>query len=250
MGARRAGGYRKRRGITGKLLFVLLVLVVLLITVSVFFKIAVITVTGTQAYRPEEVVEASGVKEGDQLLFLNTFQIVGRIKAQLPYVDEVAISRAFPDTLVITVEDAVAAAWFETAGGCYLLDARGKVLEEVEAGGDLIRVVGVTPETPAVGQRVSFAETDSVAGTYLLSLLPLLEERDMLASVSEINLENATNAIFRYLSRFTVKLGPAKGLEDKLSLLEGTVAQLSGSAAGVIDLSDGVKASFLEEEAP
>lgn len=65
MRAQRARRKRRRRNIIlGVLLTVILLTVGIVLSLTVFFKISAVTVTGDEVYSTEQVVEASGITQG------------------------------------------------------------------------------------------------------------------------------------------------------------------------------------------
>ncbi|MCD7916978.1 MAG: FtsQ-type POTRA domain-containing protein, partial [Clostridiales bacterium] len=109
---------------------VVLILAVILGGSIVFFKINTIQVEGNVHYTEEEIVSASGVNLGDNLLLTRDTTVVARLLTQLPYVSSVTLSHKLPDTLVITVAESDAqAAIYDGNGSWWLMDSSGKLLE-------------------------------------------------------------------------------------------------------------------------
>ncbi len=116
---------------------VVLILAVILGGSIVFFKINTVEVEGNVHYTEEEIVDASGVNLGDNLLLTRDATVVARVLTQLPYVSSVALSHKLPDTLVITVAESDAqAAIYDGSGSWWLMDSSGKLLELLESGTD------------------------------------------------------------------------------------------------------------------
>ncbi|MCC8065328.1 MAG: FtsQ-type POTRA domain-containing protein [Clostridiales bacterium] len=116
---------------------VVLILAVILGGSIVFFKINAIEVEGNVHYTEEEIVDASGVNLGDNLLLTRDTTVVARLLTQLPYVSSVTLSHKLPDTLVITVAESDAqAAIYDGSGSWWLMDSNGKLLELLGSGTD------------------------------------------------------------------------------------------------------------------
>ncbi len=116
---------------------VVLILAVILGGSIVFFKINVIEVEGNVHYTEEEIVDASGVNLGDNLLLTRDTTVVARLLTQLPYVSSVTLSHKLPDTLMITVAESDAqAAIYDGSGSWWLMDSSGKLLELLDSGTD------------------------------------------------------------------------------------------------------------------
>ncbi|MCD8342543.1 MAG: FtsQ-type POTRA domain-containing protein [Clostridiales bacterium] len=114
---------------------VVLILAVILGGSIVFFKINTIEVEGNVHYTEEQIVDASGVNLGDNLLLTRDPTVVARLLTQLPYVSSVTLSHQLPDTLVITVTESDAqAAIYDGSGSWWLMDSNGKLLEQVDSG--------------------------------------------------------------------------------------------------------------------
>ena len=89
MARRRNSNRRRRRGSSGflyKLLSVLVTCAVIVVALTLFFRVETIVVTGTERYTQEEVAAASGLKLGDNLFLLNKPTVNQRIREALPYV--------------------------------------------------------------------------------------------------------------------------------------------------------------------
>ncbi|MCD8367740.1 MAG: FtsQ-type POTRA domain-containing protein [Clostridiales bacterium] len=113
---------------------VVLILAVILGGSIVFFKINTIEVEGNVHYTEEQIVDASGVNLGDNLLLTRDPTVVARLLTQLPYVSSVSLSHQLPDTLVITVTESDAqAAIYDGSGSWWLMDSSGKLLEQVDS---------------------------------------------------------------------------------------------------------------------
>lgn len=64
-----------------------------------------VVVTGTQRYTQQEVIDATGIKTGDNLFLMNKYDVAQNIVGELPYIEEIRINRKLPDTLLIQVEE-------------------------------------------------------------------------------------------------------------------------------------------------
>ena len=57
---------------------------VILFVLSIFLQVRSIEVKGNAHYTAQDIAEAAGIEEGDNLFFINRFAAVGRIIARLP----------------------------------------------------------------------------------------------------------------------------------------------------------------------
>ena len=103
----------------------------------VFFRVDTIEVQGNSRYTQQEIVEASGVQQGDNMFLLNKFEIIDKMLSQLTYLDDVTIRRGLPSTLKINVTECTVAGVVRNGdtGEWWLVSSGGKLLERRDAAG-------------------------------------------------------------------------------------------------------------------
>ncbi len=231
---RRSGG----PGCFSVLLLLVLVVAALGAVSAIFFRIENIDVSGIERYRADEVRTASGMEQGDNLIFFNKFSAISRIFEALPYVEEVKMRRSLPDTLVIEVQETYAAAFVEQGGEYWLLSPKAKLLEKTSLRSeDVIEVRGLELSDPVIGERAQPAGEDTAKVDSLVDVMDALKAAEMLSAVSMISLEGVYDVTFTFLDRFTVELGMPEQLDYKLEFLLEIVDRLGSSEAGTIDMS-------------
>ena len=185
---------RRRRGrFSGLYVFVsvLIVTAALIAAAVVFFRVQDVTVEGNSHYTQEEVVKVSGIKTGDNLIAIPKGKIASAIRTYLPYVESVSIKRKLPDGVRIIVRERKAAASIHSADGRWLISSQGKLLEPA---GDqnVVQIEGLTAAVPYPGDTVQVAEENQATLDYVLSLLTVLENRDLLADCRTIDCSSGT----------------------------------------------------------
>ena len=124
MAGRKKHNRRRRRGSFAplyKLLCLALIMGAVAAAMAVFFKAEKIEVSGNSRYTAQQVVDVCGVEQGDNLFFMNKYEVAGRISQALPYVESVSINRKLPESLRIRVTECVCDVALEQAGGVWLL---------------------------------------------------------------------------------------------------------------------------------
>ena len=229
----------------GSVSFVI-ICVALVLAISVFFKVSLIEVTGNERYTDEEVIEASGLKTGDNLVFLNRERAQTRLYENLVYISGAKVSRKLPNKVVIELMESGAAAVVETDGGRWMIDKNCRLLGEcttVEAA-NYISVMGLCGISPKEGDELSGAAEDAPRIKYLKEILTAMSDRQILSDVGTLDMSNIASPQFSYTERFTVKLGKNEYVENKLEMLLGAVSKLEPEEHGTIDLSEEKKAHF------
>ena len=151
MAARRSNKRKRRNrgrfGILYQFLSLVIILVVIAAGCVVFFRVDEVTVDGESKYTAEEIIAASGIEQGDNLFLISPVQTGRKIASVLPYVDNVNVRRALPDGVVITVTECMPAAVIQGNGSWWIIDAKGKVLEQTASGTGAARSSGRDPRT-------------------------------------------------------------------------------------------------------
>ena len=99
---------KRRRRNFGSILTVWTVLIVagaIITSITVFLKVAKFEVVGTSKYSPAEIIEASGIKTGENMFSVNKFKVSSNILKKFPYIGQIKINRRFPDTFIFTVTE-------------------------------------------------------------------------------------------------------------------------------------------------
>lgn len=230
---------RKKKSALFTPLAFLLICAALVFGMSVFFRVSKIEVVGAVSYSTQEIIEASGVEEGDNLVIIDRSGSASRIKAKLPYVENVAVHRTLPNTVTIEVSESQALAFLAVEGELWVLDRNCKALNKTSSGQTegLVQLLGVTANVPKIGEVVTGKDAEEAKLEYIAVILRELSARGMTGSVEALDLTNLANPTFDYLQRFQVKLGKNEDVDYKLDRLLSVVEQLSPNDIGTLDLS-------------
>ena len=231
--ARAAGKARQvRSSALGKLI------IMLAVVAAIVFKVNTIEIQGNTVYSADQIIEASQIQQGDNLLTVNKALAVGNIKAALPYVEDVSIARSLPDGIIIQVRESVVSfAVMTDTNACWLVGPSGKALERIEpaAFNENPHINGLLISTPTEGEAVS-----SPTPTALAAALDVMKELDgtgLLEHIRVIDVEKEYDMSIWYDERYEIKLGGTDELAYKIRYLCSILDQLSEFQAGTIDLT-------------
>jgi len=251
---------RARRGGTPTvlvLLCVLVAMVAIITAMTIFFKVQSFTLTGQTRYSKEELVEATGIQLGDNLILFDKFGAIDRIFDACPYLDTVQMRRRYPDEIEIIVTECVPIVMLEDLSaqipdpedseknvsvggtGWWLLDKEGKLLERVHSAShpELTRVTGITLDKPQTGEKAKFLQEDAQKPLFLL--LNTAKDDGILQDIGGVDFSQQYDIRFDYLGRFQVKLGSTENLEKKLRCLHDiTENKLGSNVRGTLDVSN------------
>lgn len=233
------------------------VVLALVLGMSIFFKVEDVTVAGADKYTAWEIREASGIRDGENLLTLNRGKISARICTLLPYVKSVRIGVELPNTVKIEiVEMDVVYAVQASDTSWWLMDSTGKVVEKISASAakGYTQILGVQLEAPAVGMQAVAVEpvptqTDeagelvpiTVFGRERLScvitILQYLEENGVLGQAASVDVSNMSGIVLWYEDRYQVLLGDTTQLGYKIQSMKKAIDQQNDYQTGIMDVS-------------
>ena len=224
------------------------VVLALVLGMSVFFKVEVITVSGAGVYDEWTIREASGIMEGDSLLSFSRARAGARIRAELPYVDRVRIGIKLPNTVIIVVEELDVVYVAEDVDGfLWLITSEGRVVEQTDGGtaAGYTHIKGIEIEPPEVGKKAvavevaveteSTTEGDEEVGTApvvvtgaqrldaALQILRELEANGIVGEASSVDVSNLQNITLWYGQKFFVKLGDTNQMSYKIASMVSAI---------------------------
>ena len=238
---RRHSRPKRRRGrFSGlyKVLSILIVAAAVVLACVVFFRVNSVTVEGNVRYTAEEIISASGIQIGDNLVALSRSRVSAAICTQLPYVENVSIRKALPDGVVLKVTERVAAASVESAEGRWLISAQGKLLELDNGTIQAVDVTGLTAVGPYPGGMIQVAEEEETTLRYVKALLAELESHGWLGQCTAIDCTAAASITLDY-GIYQLKLPRSEDYSYYLSLTEGALAsgRIPEGVGGTMDLT-------------
>ena len=235
------------------------IVLALLLSISVFFKVDAekIKVSGNLKYSEWEIVQASGLTGGENLLTFSHAGAAGKIILKLDYVDSVRIGIKLPDTVMIEVHEVdVTYAVKDRTDAWWLISANGKVVAKAESGEEETRtkILGVRLDSPALNQQAkTFEETQSGTDengnpipvihtnaqrlSTVLDITQYLELNGVLGQAASIDVNNMGDIQLWYKDQYQVKLGDSTQLGYKISMMTKMIRQMDDYQSGVLDLT-------------
>lgn len=229
---------RARFGVFYKLMAVVAVLGAVVMGATVFFRVEEMVVVGNARYTAQQVIDATGIVQGDNLFGMNKFETARQIRKKLPYIEGVNIRRGWPDSLIITVTECEAAARVTGERGQWLISKSGKLLELTRNNGDdVIRIDGLNAVQPEAGLPLMVREEQQIRGDALLELLQTLDSVGRLKQVTYIDMTSPSRILMDLDGRFVVKLPVDGDFAYLLGAMGQAVAKLEEYETGTLDLT-------------
>lgn len=234
-----------------RLVTILAVVVAIGMGLSIFFKVQTITVVGAEKYSAWSVSEASGLAEGDSLLFFGRASAAGKIIHKLPYVKSVRFRIELPGTVNIIIEESqVTYTAQDTNGDWWLLTSEGRVVEKTDSTTSLstAAITGIQLRDPTIGELAVAAEETAAEGQLItvtnadrlavaLEVFRALEANEVLGKVASVDVTSLQSIELWYGAQYQIKLGDRFEMEYKIAAVKQAVSQLSQYQTGVLDAS-------------
>lgn len=233
------------------------VVIAALLSISVFFKVENVQVSGMNKYEAHAIMEASGIRDGENLITLSRAKAASKIMKALPYIKSVRIGIKLPDTVIISVEEMqITYAVHARDDSWWLVGSNGVVVDAEPAGQrtNRTKILGLQIEVPKVGEpAVAFEQpprTDEAGNPIpvtvtaakqletALEIAQQLEINHVIGEATSIDVTSIMAMEIWYGERFQFKLGDTTDLAKKIYSLKNVTDNMEGYAGGIIDLTD------------
>lgn len=190
----------KRRGrfrFIYKLISLVAVVAAMVTACVIFFRVNQISVEGNSHYTAQEIIAASEIETGDNLVTLWTGQINRLVCDKLPYVQRVVVRHTLPDKVTLVVAERTVAATVEGQGGQWLMAADGYLLEPTNQNQG-IEIVGLEVVDPQPGHPMEVSEDDKSKGEAIIPLMEALDQAGMLDQCTKFDCSAASSVLVNY----------------------------------------------------
>lgn len=176
---------------------ILAVVILTVLSTTVLFNLSKYRITGDTVYTEQQIIDASGVKVGDNLILMDAGAVKDRLIAALPYVDKVEVSRnIFTCALEIKLNPATAVANVKKNDRYYLVSENGRIMDaELKAPDkNCVVVLGFDPEYAKSGDFLSV--TDEGSRNMLTKLLRAVKTYDEIDDENEYEAQQKYDCVF------------------------------------------------------
>ncbi|MEG1614444.1 MAG: FtsQ-type POTRA domain-containing protein [Oscillospiraceae bacterium] len=193
----------------------LLIIIGVILSLTVFFKIEKVTVEGKTPYSDDKIVTASEVKIKDNLFLLSKSKTVAKIEEKLPYIGSAEISRKLPSEIVIKVKKTSEKCAIVSGDGYVLTDENNKVLKVgvKEIDPNLIVMSGGSVKKAEIGKTVEF-QKDSTQ-KLILELMQAVTH-NKITDITQIDVSDKLDIKMTYQKRIEILVGSSAGLDKKM----------------------------------
>ncbi len=237
---------RKVAGLVA-LAFLLFTGIAVALSLTVLFKVAEIEVTGGTKYSAQEIIEACGVSEDDNLLLTTDKKVTKNAAAVLPYIKNISVKRDLPDKIILKVSETSAAYAVKNGKRYILIDSDGKVLEvKAKKCGKAALITGIKAKEAVVCAK--FVPNDNEKFYAACEVFKAADGKKISLTKIDVSDINLLTAVCE--KKIRLDLGAQTDLDKKLSMAVEIIAKLKsegGLSEGVINLKSVTKAFFREQ---
>ncbi len=203
----------KRILISSAILLVVLVIGVIL-SLTVLFKTEKIEVEGDRYYYEEQIIAFSNVQLQQNIFIATAGSTPENISENLPYVEEAQVSFSVPDTVKITITNAIPSYVIKQANGYLLISSKGRILDTIFENTDKLPELKCGElSVTEVGKTVSFA--DENVPDILQDVSESLIENDV-KDITGFDVTNTANITLNYDNRITINIGLPQDIDYKI----------------------------------
>ncbi|MBR2627731.1 MAG: FtsQ-type POTRA domain-containing protein [Peptococcaceae bacterium] len=194
-----------------------------------FFQVNSFEVTGNSALTDEKVVALSGIEQGDNFFYADTWGAKRSLR-QNPFVENVKIRRKLPDRLLIQVTERRSVGYIVTRDGYVQVGEDGRLLaiQQSLSNYGLPVISGVElSELPAIG---GFIQNEK-----LKQALEVLQHCDqsLLNNIAELNVGQEYYILAYTNQKVEVRLGGLDNIEQRLQDLNQILTTIVGTQIAV-----------------
>ncbi len=238
---------RKRRLRKGFIAFLIIVpvAVVAILSVTVFFPVKSVEVSGKSIYRDEQIISKLGIKSGDKFIPTLFNGSKGRLLKSFPYIESVSYGYSLSGKLTLKIKSRAAAIQFRTGDEYAVAAGDTTVLEIVSHPKENLPVYNIKNIKCEPQNKVKF-ELESQKGAFN-ELREAAEEYKIPVKEADFNTLNGCE--FTTADGITVRLGEPGTYGAKMRMAAKILKDIPDEESGTIDFSawtpENKKASYM-----
>lgn len=232
----------RRRGNRGRnytyyyiLIFVVFAVVFIVLANTVLFRCVSFEVEGAGRYTAEEIIAASGLKKGDNLLHISTSDAEKSVVESLAYIDSAQVKKRFPTKVKITVAESEK--WFAVVqdGKTAVVSRGGKIIDS-SPDSSIVQVTGYEAKSLDVGEML---ESDVAGKNGIPEEVLDAADKAGLSGISAIDMTDRFSLVVSCGSRITLELGNITDISTKLNIAAGVIkSEISPTDEVILNIVD------------
>ncbi|MCI7350343.1 MAG: FtsQ-type POTRA domain-containing protein [Ruminococcus sp.] len=230
-----------------QIIFTIVFLIMIILSLTIFFNIEKITVTGDGQYDESEIIAASGLEYGENMFLTKMSKHADSIMQSVVYLESCEVKRKLPTGIEISVKVCKPLACLEAENDYLIMSTTGKIFERSETPVQGLYLIKGSEPIYNLEPGMMFESADDEGKlNAMLSVCEAMNTRQT-EKVSYIDVTDRYNIKYLFDDRVEVRLGSVNELDYKLKFTEIILSEKIGSKTeGVLTMFNG-SASFLEK---
>ena len=233
-------------------LTITLISLMVVLSLTVFFKASEITVVGAgERYSKEDIISAAGLNIGDNLFLADSDLVENNFEEKLAYIEKAELSKKFPSTFKITVKETKPDRIYNIGNNMYALCKGEKVLEITDEYFCDYAYYDIPVKEVKLGKKIVIDKEISETYNELIDAI----NKSKMDNITVISFKNKVDIKLVYNNQLVLKLGTTENIKDKLitamKVIERVKVKHGESVEGSINLKylveDNIETYFTQE---
>lgn len=231
----------KKRRIMASVITCGVVLVIgIILSLTVLFKTEKIEIEGDSFYSEEQILSFANVALQSNIFVGKMTATPDKIVEKLPYVESAKVDFVVPDTIKITITDAVPSYVIMNDGKFLLISSKGRILDVVADNSSNYPVLSSSAlQTTTIGDYVSYS--DENVPVILEEISDSLSKHEF-KGITGIDVTNTANIKLVYDNRIAILLGLPEDIDYKIRTAMAIITEKldpnkTGAIYGTLDVS-------------
>ena len=208
------------------------------------FDIKNISVYGNSVVSEEEIVQNSGIVQGENIFSVSLKQVKDNISS-IGYIESVKVKRKLPSTIDITVVEEVGVGYIKTKDCYVIITAEGRCIDITDGIKENEDGTAALPDLPVIKglKNVKYklgnvlASEDERKLNALFACLHEFSRQGYVFNIREIDVTETDNIKFYYMTKdLCVALGKPEKIDYKMECFGPILSQIGENPKGYIDL--------------
>ncbi len=215
----------KKHSLASKLIFAIALILAAAIILGIIstgillcFPVKQIEVSGDSRYTYSEIIEASGIKSGARLYFLNEKKAERALLASFPYLKDVKINSYFPNRVKIDIEEFEDIYLVPHVNGFCYVNGDFEILEIIESAPEYERFSGIfiKLEFPIEGEIGALSMNDDAQRA--TELIEFIKEYGFYSHLNIVDVENKYDNAFIVDKQYKFIIGSMTDISEKIDV--------------------------------
>lgn len=224
---------KSRKGLIFFLIFVAIIAIIVVLMNLNICKISNIELIDNERVTKEQIEELANFNQYNNLFSINTIKVQDDIKKNA-YIEDVKVSRKFPNTAKITVKERVPKYMLQVADSYVYINNQGYMLEVSVEKLDIPIIVGFKTDlsNAKAGNRLEVEDLKKMET--IIKIVETARANDIVDSITKIDVSNDKNyTLILESEQKTVYLGDCSDLNTRMLYLSGILSQTKNIAGEI-----------------